>query len=112
MMSAKVTLPTLASSIAALLLVSALPACAQSAAAIETKPAAAPPASTAKAPAAASEPSRAVAYYHLALASVYEDDAISEGRSDEVNRAIEEYKLALNADSDSPELNNVTASAI
>ena len=52
------------------------------------------------------EPNRALAYYHLALASVYEDDAISDGRSDEVNRAIEEYKLALNADPDSAELNN------
>jgi hypothetical protein len=26
---------------------------------------------------------------------VYEDDAISDGRTDEVNKAIEEYKLAL-----------------
>jgi tetratricopeptide (TPR) repeat protein len=58
-----------------------------------------------KAP-APTEPNRALAYYHLALASVYEDDAISEGRTDEVGRAIEEYKLALNADPDSAELND------
>jgi len=53
---------------------------------------------------AATEPNRAQAYYHLALAGVYEDDAISDGRSDEVNKAIEEYKLALNADPNSAEL--------
>jgi len=35
---------------------------------------------------------------------VYEDDAISDGRTDEVNKAIEEYKLALNADPDSAAL--------
>ena len=52
------------------------------------------------------EPNRAQAYYHLALASVYEDDAISDGRSDEVNKAIEEYKMALNADPNSAELSN------
>ncbi len=46
----------------------------------------------------------AQAYYHLALASVYEDDAISDGRTDEVNKAIEEYKLALDADPNSAEL--------
>ena len=55
---------------------------------------------------APAQPNRALAYYHLALASVYEDDAISEGRTDEVGRAIEEYKLALNADPDSAELND------
>jgi tetratricopeptide (TPR) repeat protein len=55
--------------------------------------------------AAAVEPNRAQAYYHLALASVYEDDATSEGRNDEVNQAIEQYKLALNADPDSTDLN-------
>ncbi|MGB7265035.1 MAG: tetratricopeptide repeat protein [Terracidiphilus sp.] len=59
-----------------------------------------------QAPVAAIEPKRAQAYYHLALASVYEDDAISEGRSDEINKAIEEYKMALNDDPDSTELND------
>ncbi len=56
--------------------------------------------------AAAPEPNRAQAYYHLALASVYEDDAISEGHSDEVNQAIEQYKLALDADPNSAELSD------
>ena len=54
----------------------------------------------------ATEPNRAQAYYHLALASVYEDDAISDGRSDEINKAIEEYKMALNADPNSAELSD------
>ena len=54
----------------------------------------------------ATEPNRSQAYYHLALASVYEDDAVSEGRSDEVNKSIEEYKMALNADPGSAELSN------
>ncbi|HVN93357.1 MAG TPA: tetratricopeptide repeat protein [Terracidiphilus sp.] len=51
-------------------------------------------------------PNRAQAYYHLALASVYEDDAISDGRTDEVNQAIEQYKLALDADPNSAELSD------
>ncbi len=53
---------------------------------------------------AAPEPNRAQAYYHLALAAVYQDDATSDGRTDEVNKAIEEYKLALDADPNSAEL--------
>ncbi len=56
--------------------------------------------------ATATEPDRAQAYYHLALASVYEDDAISDGRTDEVNQAIEQYKLSLDADPDSSELSD------
>jgi len=54
---------------------------------------------------AATPPNRAQAYYHLALASGYEEKAISEGRPELVTRAIEEYKLALNADPGSPQLN-------
>jgi tetratricopeptide (TPR) repeat protein len=52
---------------------------------------------------------RAQAYYHAALAGMYEDDAVSEGRPDEVNQAIEQYKLALNDDPGSPELNDELA---
>jgi len=67
--------------------------------------AAAQPGATPANPAtAAPAPNRAQAYFHLALAGVYEDDAISDGRTDEVNKAIEEYKLALNADPNSAEL--------
>ncbi len=54
-------------------------------------------------------PSRAMAYYHAALAATYEDDALSDGRPDDVTRAIEEYKLALDADPESPELMNALA---
>jgi tetratricopeptide (TPR) repeat protein len=74
----------------------------------QTAPAKTPATDTGTTPAspatAATEPNRAQAYYHLALAGVYEDDAISDGRTDEVNKAIEEYKLALNADPNSGEL--------
>ena len=101
-----------------LLLIPAAAVCGQNAPASpaktqQTQPVAAP----AKAPAAApvsnsapansssgaSQPNLAQAYYHLALASAYEDD-VADGRTDEVNKAIEEYKLALNADPNSAEL--------
>ncbi len=64
------------------------------------------PATPASDSAVASVPNRAQAYYHLALASVYEDDAVSEGHTDEWNQAIEQYKLALDADPDSAELSD------
>jgi len=54
----------------------------------------------------ATESKRAEAYYHLGMASIYADDVTSEGRTDEVNKAIEEYKMALNDDPDSAELND------
>jgi tetratricopeptide (TPR) repeat protein len=55
------------------------------------------------------QPNRAAAYYHLALASVYENQAATEGRTEYVTRAIEEYKLALDIDPASPQLNNALA---
>jgi tetratricopeptide (TPR) repeat protein len=54
-------------------------------------------------------PNRALAYYHMALASGYEEQAVTEGRPELVTRAIEEYKLALNADPTSPQLNLMLA---
>jgi tetratricopeptide (TPR) repeat protein len=67
-----------------------------------------PAAPVSSAPSAAnSTPSaadRATAYYHAALADNYEDMATNFGRQDYVTRAVEEYKLALNADPDSPQL--------
>ncbi|HZU09999.1 MAG TPA: tetratricopeptide repeat protein [Pseudacidobacterium sp.] len=48
---------------------------------------------------------RASAYYHYTLAHMYEEMATTYGRPEYANRAIEEYKLALNADPDSPYLN-------
>jgi tetratricopeptide (TPR) repeat protein len=55
--------------------------------------------------AATPPPNRAQAYYHMALASGYEEQSVTEGRPEFVTRAIEEYKLALNADPASPQLN-------
>jgi tetratricopeptide (TPR) repeat protein len=54
-------------------------------------------------------PNRAQAYYHLTLASAYEGKAATEGRAEYVTRAVEEYKLALDADPTSPQLNNALA---
>jgi tetratricopeptide (TPR) repeat protein len=51
-------------------------------------------------------PDRSQAYYHLALAESYEEDAVTQGRPELVTQAIEEYKLALNADPGSPQLND------
>jgi tetratricopeptide (TPR) repeat protein len=43
-------------------------------------------------------PDRSSAYYHDGLAHLYEEMAINNGRPDYAAQAIEEYKLALNAD--------------
>jgi tetratricopeptide (TPR) repeat protein len=43
-------------------------------------------------------PDRAAAYYHYGLAHLYEDMAVSAGRSDYATQAVEQYKLALDAD--------------
>jgi tetratricopeptide (TPR) repeat protein len=51
-------------------------------------------------------PDRAKAYYHLALANTYEEDAVTYGSQEYQNRAIDEYKTALSADPDSEELND------
>lgn len=56
--------------------------------------------------AAAQAPDRAAAYFHLAMANLYEEEAVEMGRPEFVTRAIEEYKLALNADPSSAQLNN------
>ena len=50
---------------------------------------------------AAVTPDRASSYYHYGLAHLYEDLAVNAGRSDYATQAVEEYKLALNADPDS-----------
>ena len=68
------------------------------------------PADAAKTPdATAKVPDRSQAYYHLALASTYEEEAVTQGRPELVTRAIEEYKLALNADPASAQLSNALA---
>ncbi|MDR3723143.1 MAG: tetratricopeptide repeat protein [Terracidiphilus sp.] len=58
----------------------------------------------------ATAPDRTQAYYHAGLASMYAEDALSEGRPELLNKAIEEYKVALNADPASPALNIALAS--
>ena len=58
----------------------------------------------AKAPSAAAD--RAAAYYHYGLAHLYEDMAVNAGRSDYATQAVEQYKLALDADPDSRLLQN------
>ena len=55
---------------------------------------------------AATTPDRAQAYLHLALADTYEENAAELGRPELVTQAIEEYKLALNADPGSVLLND------
>jgi tetratricopeptide (TPR) repeat protein len=52
------------------------------------------------------QPDRAGAYYHYMLAHEYEEMAMTTGRSEYATRAVEEYKLALNADPSSKYLNN------
>jgi tetratricopeptide (TPR) repeat protein len=59
-----------------------------------------PPASTQK------PPDRSAAYYHFGLAHMYEDMATNYGRPEYATRAIEEYKLALDADPGSKYLNS------
>jgi tetratricopeptide (TPR) repeat protein len=54
-------------------------------------------------------PDHSASYYHAGLASSYADDAINERRPDLMNKAIEEYKLALNADPGSTSLTNSLA---
>jgi tetratricopeptide (TPR) repeat protein len=67
------------------------------------------PAQNAPAPSSANgtapQADRAAAYYHYALAHSYEEMATTYGRPEYATRAIEEYKLALNADPESPYLN-------
>src|SRR5271168_4609157 len=54
----------------------------------------------------AKEPDRATAYYHFGLAHMYEEMATNYGRPEYATRAIEEYKLALDADPGSKYLNS------
>ena len=56
------------------------------------------PAATQSSPAV---PDRAASYYHYGLAHLYEDLAVSAGRSDYATQAVEQYKLALDADPNS-----------
>src|SRR3974390_2389267 len=91
----------------------ALPAsivCAQSATAA---PASSKPGDTAPAKAprdADPQPvDRSQAYFHSALAHIYEEEAIASGRPEYMRHAVEEYKTALSADPGSPQLKDALA---
>jgi tetratricopeptide (TPR) repeat protein len=60
------------------------------------------PAATAQA--APAQPDHASSYYHYGLAKIYENQAVANGRQDLATQAIEQYKLALEADPDSETL--------
>jgi tetratricopeptide (TPR) repeat protein len=60
-------------------------------------------------PSQAGAPDRGQAYYHSALAHIYEEDAIASGRPEFMRHAVEEYKTALSADPNSPQLNDELA---
>ena len=60
----------------------------------------------AQTPPAVQKPDRSAAYYHFGLAHMYEEMATNYGRPEYATRAIEEYKLALNADPTSKYLNS------
>jgi tetratricopeptide (TPR) repeat protein len=55
-------------------------------------------AATAQSAAKTKVPDRAAAYYHFALAHMYEEQVASYGRSELANKAIEEYRAAIDAD--------------
>jgi len=59
------------------------------------------PAAAAKAATQTSDPDRSSSYYHYGLARLYEDMAVNAGRSDYATQAVEQYKLALDADPNS-----------
>ncbi|MGB6194094.1 MAG: tetratricopeptide repeat protein [Terracidiphilus sp.] len=93
---------------------SAVGACAQASAPKDASPAPAQaaeakPSGQSAAEATTSEPDRAKAYYHSALADIYEEEAVNSGQPEYVTHAIEEYKDALDADPGSAELNDALA---
>src|SRR6202142_975470 len=65
--------------------------------------------STPAAPASPRKADRAAAYYHYALAHMYEEQVAAYGRSDLANKAIEEYRLAIEADPTSASLTSALA---
>ncbi|HEX9111200.1 MAG TPA: tetratricopeptide repeat protein [Terriglobales bacterium] len=58
----------------------------------------APAAAAAQSAAKTKAPDRAAAYYHFALAHMYEEQVATYGRSEMANKAIEEYRAAIDAD--------------
>jgi tetratricopeptide (TPR) repeat protein len=91
---------------ASLVLMPLVPAGAQAAPAQTTPAPTKTPAAPATPAPTGQQPDRAVAYYHLALANIYEDEAVENGNNDDARLAVDEYKYALNADPTSPQLND------
>ena len=58
----------------------------------------APPTGAKPAPSSTHKSDRAAAYYHYAVAHMYEEQVTVYGRSELANKAIEEYRLAIEAD--------------
>jgi tetratricopeptide (TPR) repeat protein len=56
-------------------------------------------------PAAQKQPDRAAAYYHFMMAHMYEEMVSTYGRADYANKAIDEYRLAIENDPSSDYLN-------
>lgn len=83
-----------------------LAACAVPALALQepAKPAAAAPTAGPMSGDSAQQPNRSAAYYHAALADMYEEQAVNSGRPEFVQHAVEEYKAAINADPGSAQL--------
>jgi len=80
----------------------------QPAAAPQPQPAAQPAAPTRDAPATdtpAKQPDKAAAYYHYSMAHIYEEMVTAYGRTELANKAIDEYRLALENDPSSEYLN-------
>ena len=69
----------------------------------------APQASKPASPTAPRKADRAAAYYHYALAHMYEEQVAAYGRSDLATKAIEEYRLAIDADPGSEYLTSALA---
>lgn len=65
-----------------------------------------PDASSAAKPDGIKQPDRASAYYHYALAHMYEELVAMYGRSEYATKAIDEYRLAIEADPTSAYLNS------
>jgi tetratricopeptide (TPR) repeat protein len=59
------------------------------------------PGGSTQSPATAPAVDHADSYYHYALAKLYEEQAVASGRQDAATQAIEQYKMALDADPNS-----------
>ncbi|HEY4843351.1 MAG TPA: tetratricopeptide repeat protein [Terriglobales bacterium] len=64
----------------------------------KSQPARASDSAVSQSAAKAKTPDRAAAYYHFALAHMYEEQVATYGRSELANKAIEEYRAAIDAD--------------